>query len=321
MALGTWTIYDELFHTGVDEVVADYFDVFNASTANAIRLISRPRLGNYKRESFFKLDDGSVFDRDPNADAPLTPNNHEMPEIVGVKVYKGITPQTQQRTAFREVGMDPETLALSLGRQSGGLMMRQMAYSAINSVNAAIGAQPLLSTDVSSGATLAHDNLNVAASKLGDQSRRIVCWVTHSKSGHDLLGDNISQYKIDSIAGVQIVQGPVLASLGRPVVMIDAPSLMLTVPTRYITLGLVMDGVTVEEGVRDVAFEDDMTGNTNIKMQWQAEWDYVVNCKGSAWDITNGGAAPTETALGTTTNWDQIVGNIKDMAGVQLITD
>ena len=63
-----------------------------------------------------------------------------------------------------------------------------------------------------------------------------------------------------------------------------------------------------------------VTGNENIKKQWQGEYSFVMGLLGYAWDKTNGGSSPTDVAVGTGTNWDKIVTSDKDTAGVLLNT-
>ena len=61
---------------------------------------------------------------------------------------------------------------------------------------------------------------------------------------------------------------------------------------------------------------DERNGNENIVRTFQAEWSYNLGIKGFTWDKTNGGKAPTNAALGTSTNWDRTATDLKDMAGV-----
>ena len=62
----------------------------------------------------------------------------------------------------------------------------------------------------------------------------------------------------------------------------------------------------------------DTTGSENIKRTYQAEWSYNCGILGYAWDETAGGKSPTDTAIGTSTNWKKIATSNKDTAGVLL---
>jgi hypothetical protein len=44
-----------------------------------------------------------------------------------------------------------------------------------------------------------------------------------------------------------------------------------------------------------------------------------VGCKGFKWDVANGGANSTDTALGTTTNRDKAMAEDKNLAGVRIV--
>ncbi|MBS9781507.1 MAG: hypothetical protein KGV56_03345 [Gammaproteobacteria bacterium] len=63
-----------------------------------------------------------------------------------------------------------------------------------------------------------------------------------------------------------------------------------------------------------------VTGNENIKAEYQAEWSYTVGVKGYAWDTSAGGKSPNDTAIGTPTNWNKIATSDKDTAGVLVVT-
>jgi hypothetical protein len=51
-------------------------------------------------------------------------------------------------------------------------------------------------------------------------------------------------------------------------------------------------------------------------MRLQGEFAFNVGLKGFQWDVTNGGANPTDSALGTGSNWDLIAADIKDTSGI-----
>jgi hypothetical protein len=61
-------------------------------------------------------------------------------------------------------------------------------------------------------------------------------------------------------------------------------------------------------------------GDENIRRTQQSEWTYNLSLKGYKWDETNGGASPSDAALGTGTNWDKQATDIKNTAGVKMVS-
>ena len=58
----------------------------------------------------------------------------------------------------------------------------------------------------------------------------------------------------------------------------------------------------------------------NMGTIWKGESSFTVGLKGYAWDVTNGGKSPNDAAIATGTNWDQFASDVKDTAGVLLIS-
>ena len=61
-------------------------------------------------------------------------------------------------------------------------------------------------------------------------------------------------------------------------------------------------------------------GGEQITRRFQAEYAYNLEMKGFTWDIANGAANPTDSALGTSSNWDQTAASIKDTAAVMALS-
>jgi hypothetical protein len=88
----------------------------------------------------------------------------------------------------------------------------------------------------------------------------------------------------------------------------------------YNTLGLVAGAVTVEESEEETFYTGMLPGNENLQRIWQSEHAFNITVKGSKWDVTNGGANPSDATLGTTTNWDKVASDAKLCAGVRLVS-
>ena len=46
---------------------------------------------------------------------------------------------------------------------------------------------------------------------------------------------------------------------------------------------------------------------------------FLIGYKGFKWGVTNSVTHPTDTALGTTTNWDKTMAEDKNLAGMRIV--
>jgi hypothetical protein len=329
MAIATiqdFQIYDEQFYGGMDETNQQNYDVFNARSAGAIRLVTQMRKGQYEQESFFKaIGSTLVSRRDPTSTADATALKLVQGELVGVKINRKIGPVDVTNDAFRKIQLPSDQFSLVLGRQTGPEVQVDYANTAITAIAAALRGQASLVTDKVTGdgaKTLRHTYLANALAKFGDKASMIVAWVMHSKVYYDLLAQAILD-NVFNVAGVAVANGTNL-SLGRPVIITDSASLYeasASSNTSYITLGLTADAVVIEESEEREIASRLITGKENLYQEIQGEHAFNLRVKGFAWDRTNGQANPTNAAIGTSTNWDFQMADVKSAGGVLLITD
>ena len=103
--------------------------------------------------------------------------------------------------------------------------------------------------------------------------------------------------------------------------VIGAATVNGTLTTKYATLGLVPGAVTVKiSEQKDPPYFEREAGNENLEYQYQDEYAYNVEVLGFTWDVSNGGANPTQTALAIPTNWDKVVTEDKNLAGIRIVT-
>lgn len=320
MAIGTgsdFVIYDEEFWGGYSEALEQNSDVFNGASNGTITLRPNRLKGNYEKESFVKNIASLVTRRDVTSVSAATDLKVEQDEFVGVKVNRKIGPVSQTLDSWRKIGEDPQTMSYVLGQQIGKAAAVEMADTAIMSAHSAITA---LSTaglyDGTAGAST-HTGLANILQLMGDAERNIACWVMHSKSYFDLMKDGIDKSSeiIQELAGLTIYNGST-ASLGRPVVVVDSSSLIESgTPDQYNILGLTEGAVMVDESETQEIVSDLVTGLENLAMRVQGEYAYNVKIKGFKWDVSNGGANPNDTAIGTSTNWDSVMAAANGIKG------
>jgi len=325
MAIGVYSdfkLYDEQFQAGQYEVIAQNLDGFNAASANAIRMVARELLGHYNKEAFFKHISNLITRRDISSVSAATDLPMTQDEFIGVKVNRKIGPVAQTLDAMRKIGMSDQEISFILGQIVASARLADMLNTSILAVEAAIEGQTALNYDATGETvkTLTHEHLVSGLSKLGDQASKVVCWVMHSKPYFDLMKQSIAD-KITNIADATIYAGTV-ATLGRPTVVVDAPALHDdngSLADTYNVLGLVVDAVTAIESEDGGLTSQVVTGLENLVVRFQGEYAFNLMIKGFKWDTANGGENPTDTALGTTTNWDKVATSDKDLAGVRIV--
>lgn len=320
MAAGTlsdFVIDQEQFFGGLVETATQNADVFNEASRMAIRLVTRAHLGEYEKESFFQRSGSRVSRRDPSATTAVNDGKLTQEELIRVKLNRRLGPDSQTRDAFRKIGMDPAEISAILGEQYGPDVMLEMVNSALRSARAALEGQSDNLYDATDG-TIQTPDLTNGLRQFGDKAQEIGVWVAHSKVAFDLLEDQ--QTNLQEIAGFTVIEGNT-ATLGRPMILSDSDALITvdgvtTGTDEYHTLGLVSGGVEVLESEEREVVSDLVTGEENIRVRIQGEYAFSVGVRGFKWDTTNGGTNPTDSALGTSTNWDKVVEDKKSLAGV-----
>ena len=317
-------IYPELVHGGMVETLVQNTDAFNAASLNTIRLVTQRRRGDFHQESFFKNVSSLINRRDVNV-SPANPTVASSPvpvdENISVKLNRRVGPVDQTYDSFRKLGdsADLEVLSFLLGEQIAKAMQVEMLDSGLRSVVAAITANGTLIHTASAG--LITDSLVSGLALFGDASNRVSMWIMHSKPFFELIQAQITA-NIDGISNFNIAQASPV-TLNRPVLVTDSAALVdaSVSPQKYITLGLVECGVVMEDSEEELMYTDVITGKENIVARLQGEYAYNVGCKGSKWDVTNGGVNPNDAALGTSTNWDIIMDDVKDLSGFAIRSD
>lgn len=317
-------IYDEYFRGRFNELIATNSSVFNAASRGAIRMTTASERGNYAFTSFFQnLSSAMVARRDltsvgAQTDTPLIQN-----EIVTVKLNRKMVPVAQTRDAFKKIFGNFSATEFS------GLVAEQMANAAqLDMLNASLNATVTALRGVTASYHL-QSSLGVmdtttlvdALAKMGDRSDRVVAFVMHSKPFFDLVKNQIAA----NITGVSnfAVANASPVSLNRPIIVTDAVGLrpQTSPDIGYYTLALTSDAVVVENSEEQEVVLQDVTGLEQLAVRIQGEYAFNLGVKGFKWDNGNGGANPTDATLTTASNWDTAYGDVKDRAGICIMTN
>jgi len=323
MATGTATnfkIYNEFVHSGIVETLTQASALFNAASKGAIKLTSVSRRGDFEYESFFG-DTANLVTRRVNvgsaALAAVTDLALAQKEMVGVKLNRKIGPVANTIDSFKKIQhgpFDENALDFAIGVQAAKAMQVEQLNTSLLAARAALVAQAANLYTVPSNGILGTQGLVSGLGKYGDAADRIVVWVMHSKAYYDLVAGQIAA-NIDGLSNFNVATGTPV-TLNRPVIITDSPSLIAGSPNDYYTLGLTAGAIEVEDSEQTTIARDIITGLENLVVRMQGEYAYNLKLKGFTWDVANGLANPTNSAIGTATNWDPVMNSFKDFAGV-----
>ncbi len=320
MAIGkasNFKIYQEQFFGGVVEVLLQRVKAFGAASRNAIRVVPSSLKGDYEYESFFQKISSLISRRDTTSTAVVTDLALTQEEKIGVKLNKKIGPVANTLDSFRKINEDPERLSFILGEQWAPEILASYLNTALNGLDAALSFSGwTVDKTGASTTTMTTAHLVDAMAKMGDGAERIVAWVMHSKPYFDLVKEQIAA-KITDVANYVVRDGMPI-TLGRPVIVTDSSDLLNTLD--YTTLGLVANAAVVTESETREIVSEKVTGLENLVYRIQGEYAFNLGVKGFKWDVSNGGANPTDANVGTQSNWDKVAAENKGIAGVRLLT-
>jgi hypothetical protein len=317
MALSDLAIFNEYAYTSMTEVVAQQVQLFNEASRGTITMRDSAHVGDYNEETMFKKITGLVRRRNPYGTSARTVKQLQDLTDTHVKIAGGTEQIDLSGAYFKWLQRNPADAGAAMGLQLAGDSLQDMLNTAVMAGRVAIGQTAAVVTDVSAATvpTMTPASLVKAASTFGDRSAALVAWVMHSKPLHDFYGSAVANtailFKYDTI---NVIADP----FGRIFVVSDSPSLV--VAGKYHTLGLTPGALYIDRNNDFTDNIDSLNGGENIKQTYQAEWSYNLGVKGYAWDKTNGGHAPSDAAIATSTNWDKYVTSDKDGPGVVLIT-
>lgn len=317
--LTDFKIYQAEFQAGVWEGITQAVQAFNGASRNAIRLVTQALEGQYSKEAFFTDVSGLISRRDVTSVATAAGLKLTQDEVISVKVNRKIGPVETTLDAIRKISGSQQEISFMLGRMIGEKKMQDYLNTGILACSAALEGQSAIIYDATgqSTKTMTTAHLVSGLAKFGDMAERIVAWVMHSKVYFDLVQEQIAA-KITNVAD-RVVYGASPATLNRPVIISDIPSLHEangSATDTYNTLGLVSDACVVTESEQSDIITEIVTGLENLVMRMQGEFAFNLKTRGFKWDITSGGQNPNDAALGLSTNWDKVATENKDLAGV-----
>lgn len=319
MAYSDIAKFNEQTYSIMTEVLDQQTENLVSASGGAIRMSTGLKKSDYDETAMFGLITDLVGNRDPSSTA--TNSTATLSQIIERSVKRGaktktvgLTPQT-----FRWIAMDPSVAAATIAQQLAVASFNDMANIALLTCRAALSGVADLIYD-GTAATFDAKYFVKGARKFGDRSQDIVSWIMHSSVAHDFMESNVTNSSnLFQYGTLNVKQDPT----GRIIVMTDSPSLVTEDGVsagvdKYFTFGLVPGAIRVNQNNDFDAVITEDSSQVNIQRNYLANWSHNFGVKGFAWDATNGGAHPSDAALGTTTNWDKLVTSRKDCAGVMI---
>lgn len=312
---------EELVRAGVVEATMQFIDAFNAGTNGAVRLVDQSFEGALNKSNFFQLPAGFISRRDPTADTDVDTLQVTENQTVGVKLNRRAGPVDMTIDAFKKIGVvaanQRDTFSLVFGREAARRVIENKLNAGILGLRAAVDGQTTLRQTAST--VLTTSDMIDGMAKFGDAGSEIAAWVMHSKPFYSLIKDQAITNKIDGLSNL-VLYGASPATLGRPVIVTDSPSLITSTGgsnpvLTYYTLGLSRDALVVSNSEPMTMIAEWIGGRDNIKLLWQGEFAFNVDVKGYAYSTSGGDNNPNDATLGTSAKWTLAVSDKKNSAG------
>lgn len=323
MALANMQVYNEQIRLRTIELLGQDLQKFNAASGGTVTLDAGRWEGNYTRASFYDSLASAqrrVNRNDANSAQGATTLSES--ELVGVKVAGGFGPVLFEPSQLTWLSTNPEEAINVISQGFADALLADQLNTAVGSAVAAVENIAALVNDVSAltagAGALTQSVLNGSHAKFKDRSGMLVADIMSGPAYHKLIEKGLDNgERLFNSTSVQVQ-----SILGKLFVVSDIPALEVAgTPNKTKVLSLVSGGVIVDNASDILTNMETTNGNRRIETTWQADYSFGIKIKGYAWDITNGGASPDDTALFTGTNWDNVMSDTKHTAGTLAIAD
>jgi len=302
-------IDDELVKTAMTEVMMQNINDFNTMTGGAISLSTEYFMGDAIDTSMIAEIANLITDRDPTSDLAATVKTIDSVDDHNIAIYFTTGSVEFKKVDARRYGSSSDEFSRAIGTQIG---VGFLNFVINKGITAAVGAMSSEATVIEGDGTgaITYTLLNNGLAKFGDNSANIICFVMNGATNHALIGDGLTNYKIDSVAG-GIINSADVGTLNRPVFVTDAAGLGMT--TGVAVLGLTAAGIRIIERMAREIMSSETQGKANLGVAIQGEGEAALDIKGYTFDGSN---FPDDATLGAAANWTRTSTDIKSTAGV-----
>ena len=323
MALTNAQVYDEQIRLRTIELLGQDLQKFNAASGGTIVLSMRRWTGNYSQQSFYNsLSSAQRRVNRYGANGAAAETALSESEVVGVKVAGGFGPVVFEPSQLTWLSSNPEEAINVIAQGFADALLADQLNTIVGCAVAAITNIPALVNDVSAltagAGALTQSVLNNSHAKFGDRSGMLRADVMTGAAYHKLLDKGLANGERLFMSSNVTVQ----SILGKIFVVSDIPALTVAgTPNKTIVLSIVGDALIVDNASDILTNMHTPNGKERLETTWQADYSFGTRLKGYAWDIANGGASPTDAALFTGSNWDNVMSDVKHTAGTAAIAD
>lgn len=320
MTISNMAVFNDFAYATITEVIAQQVDKFNAASQGTISLRTKGNVGDFAHKASFAEISSLMRRRDIYATGAIGTSPLAMLTETSVKIAGGTAEILFDPAQFTWIQMNPEVAGVVIGEQVAKGMFADYLNTGLRAMRAAtVNVGATASYVVLSQGKLTLNGLNRGAQLFGDNAPSIRAWVMHSTPLHDLYDQSLTNTsQLFQFGNVQVRQD----GFGRLFVVTDSPSLYGAVSspdvTDYYTIGLVENGIVVEDNGDFFANMETTNGDENINRSWQGEYTFNLALKGYAWNTSGGGKSPTDAEIATGTNWTKVATDLKNTAGVSI---
>ena len=321
MARETYII-PEILQAEAYRRAAEVINLFNTAGGGTILLENRPAIqaagGEYTQTWRFKEISG-LFARLNHADTgDLTPSS--------LVLAKGSSVRQKNAGAVKLTDDEMDTQAASaeafsanVGAQFAEYQLRRIRDLLISAAVAAIDSADTPTAnvhvlDVARGKTagakvkISMSYLNQLLAKMADAREDIRAFLMPSAVFADLVTDQISNYKVDTVLGATFINDLPVA-FGRRLIVADIPALTVSQTSGYYSKYNVL-------GLGPAALRGVVVKDTGIQVQRELlptvaydlmryDFDIDVFIRGMQWKPSGATPNPTDAQLATAANWDE----------------
>ena len=316
-----FNVEDSFFLTGYAERISQNIDILGARSNGTMMVTSQVYQGDEAHGDFFPRISGSVTRRDPNSTAVAATVNLTEARESRARLSRKFGPFDTTYSVERARTFSMEDIELELGRKMAEDQMADQVNTAIASAVGALSNTGTIVNVSGTSNTLTHARLVEAMRLMGDQMDAIRAWVMHSSAYYDLVEHAIDPAATVDEVGAATIYGGGPGTFNKPVIVTDSDNLLIGGDPDKLIMGLTAGAITVENQGVPKYILDPITGLENLVIRAQGEWDYFVKVMGHAYDLSAGGANPTDATLAAAANWNRTLTEVKNGPGVILRVD
>ena len=299
------------------EKSAQASDLLNANSNGTITMTDNSVIGTAPEKGFF-TNRNTVSRRDTTSTADRSLDGHVQDTRKGIVIDRKMNDDAQI-SALKKQGIDPTTYFRELGEAMAKDKMDDLLSTALFSLAGGIGKQATTINDQSAN-TMTTAFISDAKALFGDRRGRLMGAFMHSTPYNALLKELGATPNLVTSIGQGVIRDDALIShVGMPIFVTDDLGMTdSTGPDVFRTFLLVEGALSlqIDDTVPLEIFKQ--SDKENAVMSATGEYNVEIFSKG--YSYTDAGVNPAAAALETHANWTLKSTDVKDSAGVFILT-